>query len=362
MGGTSTQESKQTSQTSPWAAAAPALNSAVSGLNAQLPNAGLTPTETSALDAWKANAQAGNPFAGSISDLAKGLLSGGGARANDVNISANLAGYQGLLSPYANGSMIGNNKALQDQLSAITSDVTNQVNSQFAAAGRDGSAANLQALGRGIAQGTAPVIASQYNQDVANQLNAANSLYGAGNTSYGLLNQNNQQANANAQAGVGVGNAALDASNWGASQLLGEEAQRRGIPLNAYQTLLGSILPLAQAFGTNNSTSNQTSTMSGAQQFGTIASGLGSLAGIFKSIPSDRRLKEDITQVGTLFDGSPVYRYRYRNSPAFQIGLMAQDVETRTPDAVIEIGGFKAVDYQKATEAAVRMENADGLA
>lgn len=359
MGGTSTQESKQTSQTSPWGAALPALNGAVSGLNAQLPNAGLTPTETSALDAWKANAQAGNPYAGSISELAKGLLGGGGAKANDAGISSNLAGYQGLLSPYASGSMIGNNKALQDQLSAITNDVTNQVNSQFAAAGRDGSAANLQALGRGIAQGTAPVIAGQYNQDVANQFNAANSLFNAGNTSYGLLNQNNQQANANAQAGVGVGTAALDANNWGASQLLNEEAQRRGIPITAYQTLLGSILPVAQAFGTTNGNTTTTNQMSGVDQFTKLVSGIGGLA---KLLPSDRRLKEDITQVGTLFDGSPVYRYRYRNSPAFQIGLMAQDVETRTPDAVIEIGGFKAVDYRKATDAAVRMEIANGLA
>lgn len=355
MGGTSKQTTQSTSQATPYAPAQGSIDSILGQLNGQIPNAGLSATETGALDTLKANASAGNPYAGLIGNAASNLLGGGGAKANDAGIGANLAGYQGLLSPYASGSMIGNNKALQDQLSAITSDVTNQVNSQFAAAGRDGSPANLQALGRGIAQGTAPVIAGQYNQDVANQLNAANSLYGAGNTTYGLLNQNNQQANANQQAGVGVGSAALDANNWGANQLLSEEAQRRGIPVSSLTTLLGAISPVAQAFGTTNGTSDTTSQMSGVDQFTKLVSGLGGLA---KLIPSDRRLKDDILQVGTLFDGSPVYRYRYRDSPAFQIGLMAQDVETRTPDAVIEIGGFKAVDYFKATEAAARMEDA----
>jgi hypothetical protein len=104
--------------------------------------------------------------------------------------------------------------------------------------------------------------------------------------------------------------------------------------------------------------------MSGAQQFGMIANGLtglfggggqgggGSIAGMAKFF-SDRRLKEDVEQVGTLFDGTPVYRYRYIGQPAFQIGLMAQDVERETPEAVEEINGFKAVDYKLATDKAV---------
>ncbi len=282
MGGTSTTQQQQTSSTTPYAATQPALNSLISQLTGQASNAGLTPTETGALDTLKANASAGNPYAGLIGNAASNLLNGGGAKANDAGIAGNLAGYQGLLSPYASGSMIGSNKALQDQLNTITSDVTNQVNSQFAAAGRDGSPANLQALGRGIAQGTAPVIASQYNQDVQNQLNAANSLYGAGNTTYGLLNQNNQQANANQQAGAGLGSAALDASNWGANQLLSEEAQRRGIPTQTLTTLLGAISPVAQMFGTSNTNSNSSSTMSGVDQFAKILSGIGSLSGFYK--------------------------------------------------------------------------------
>lgn len=272
MGGTSTSTQQQTSQTSPYAGAAPALTGILGGISSLVPGAsGLTGAQSGALGTIEANANAGNPYAAPTGRVAMGLLNGGGAQNNDAAISSNLANYQGLLTPFANGSMVGQNQALQSQLGT---DVTNQVNSQFAAAGRDGSPANLQALSRGISQGEAPVIANQYNQDVQNQLAAANSLYGAGNTTYGLLNQDQAAANANAQAGVGVGTQALDAQNYDANSILAAEAQRQGIPIQNLTTLLGSVSPVAQAFGTQNGSSNSTSTMSGAQQFAAIGNGL----------------------------------------------------------------------------------------
>lgn len=69
------------------------------------------------------------------------------------------------------------------------------------------------------------------------------------------------------------------------------------------------------------------------------------------SLFSDRRLKEDISEVGELRDGTPVYTYRYKGDPRFQLGVMAQDVEEETPEAVFEHpSGFKMVNYAKATE------------
>jgi hypothetical protein len=353
MGGTSTTTQQQNSSTAPWAPASGALTGILGSLGSLAPGAGsLSGAQSNALNTIEANAAAGNPYAAPTANLATRLLNGGGAQNNDAAISGNLANYQGLLTPFAAGSMVGMNPALQSQLDTLRSDVTNQVNSQFAAAGRDGSPGNLQALGRGIAQAEAPVIASQYNTDIGNQLNAAQNLYGAGNTSYGLLNQNQAAANANAQAGVGVGTQALDAQNYGANAILAAEAQRQGIPVSQLTTLLGAISPVAQAFGTQSGTTNGTGTMSGAQQFGTIASGLGSLGNLFKSLPSDRRLKEDIQRVGALDDGTPVYRFRYRGSPVTQIGLMADDVEKTAPEAVAMWGGFKVVDYDLATRRA----------
>jgi hypothetical protein len=68
-----------------------------------------------------------------------------------------------------------------------------------------------------------------------------------------------------------------DAQNYGANSIPAAEAQRQGIPIQNLTTLLGSISPVAQAFGTQNGNSSGTSTMSGAQQFATIAGGIGSL-------------------------------------------------------------------------------------
>lgn len=84
-----------------------------------------------------------------------------------------------------------------------------------------------------------------------------------------------------------------------------------------------------------------------------LASGVGSMAGGMMMM-SDRRAKTDIALVGELFDGTPVYRFRYKAGGPVQIGVMAQDIEEHNPDAVAEIGGVKFVDYHKATEAAAR--------
>lgn len=67
------------------------------------------------------------------------------------------------------------------------------------------------------------------------------------------------------------------------------------------------------------------------------------------SMASDERVKEDIEEVGKLDNGLTVYRYRYKGDPRFQIGVMAQDVEKREPDAVGSIFGVKHVDYLQAT-------------
>jgi hypothetical protein len=68
---------------------------------------------------------------------------------------------------------------------------------------------------------------------------------------------------------------------------------------------------------------------------------------------SDARLKRNIKHVGALKDGTKVYTYRYIDDPEnmTRLGLMAQDVEQRTPEAVFNMpSGAKAVDYARATE------------
>ena len=71
--------------------------------------------------------------------------------------------------------------------------------------------------------------------------------------------------------------------------------------------------------------------------------GLGSAA-----IMSDRRTKTDIEKVGKTDDGQPIYSYRYKSGGPIQMGLMAQEVEKKRPDAVVKKGGIRFVDYGKA--------------
>jgi hypothetical protein len=355
MGGQSSSTQSQQSQTAPWQAAQPMLQGILGQLNPLVQNSGLNPAESSAINQLSQNAAQGNPFASQISGFASNLLNGGAAAAQAPNLQSGLSTLQDQLTPYANGSMIGNDPALQAQLAQIASDTTNQVNGQFAAAGRDLSGMNQQTLARGIAQGEAPVIAGQYNQDVANQLNAANSLYGAQNSTSGLLSGLNQQALANQQQGVASSQDALNAQNYTPQQQLALAQLAQSLPAQNLQLLAQIGVPIAGLGSQTNSNTTGTQQLSGADQFNKIASGIGSL---FKFTPSDMRLKEDIAPVGTLFDGTPVYGYRYKGAPAYHIGLLAQDVERTAPHAVIEINGHKAVDYSAATEASRRMNGA----
>jgi hypothetical protein len=282
MGGQTTTTQTQQSQTAPWASAQPVLQTILGQIGTGLNNTGLTSSETSALDTLRNNAAGGNPYAGQIAGYAQTLLNGGGANAQAGNVQDNLTAYRNWLTPYANGSMVGSNPALTAQLQQIQSDVGNSVNSQFAAAGRDFSGANQMAYGRGVAAAEAPVIAAQYNQDVANRLNAANALYSAGNTTANTLTQMQQSDLANRGQGVTAAQAALDAQNYGANATLAEEAQRRGIPVQALSLLAQIGVPIGQLGRQSNETTTGTQEKSGVDQFATIASGINSLLSPFK--------------------------------------------------------------------------------
>lgn len=356
MGGTSSTAQTQNSTTNPWAPAQGDLTGILGQVGQNLNNTGVTGTENNALNSTVANANNYSAnYAPQIGANATNLLNGGGANNQAGAVQGGFNTFQQQMTPYANGSMIGNNPALQAQLAQIQTDVGNSVNGQFAAAGRDFSGANQMAYGRGVASGEAPVIAAQYNQDVANQMGASNALYNGSNTNSGILSGMQNQFNANQQQGTQASGDALNAQNTGANAALQAEAQRRNIPVQALGLLAQIGIPIAGLGGQSTGTSTGTNTMSGAQQFQTIASGIGNLMPKVNFNVSDRRAKEDIAQVGTLFDGTPVYRFRYIGQPAFHIGLMAQDIEKTMPEAVGQIGPYKAVDYKLATDRALEI-------
>jgi hypothetical protein len=103
-----------------------------------------------------------------------------------------------------------------------------------------------------------------------------------------------------------------------------------------------------------------------SQFLANIAMGTGALSGSTTTTQqptgffSDRRLKHDVHEIGKTHDGQPIYSFKYNGDNKTQIGLMAQDVEKHHPEAVGVMGGYKTVDYDKATEDAQRPERAMG--
>jgi hypothetical protein len=236
-------------------------------------------------------------------------------------------------------------------------DITNRVNSQFAAAGRSGSPVNTQALARGIAQGEAPVLTNEYNNLVAQQQGAANAVQQAGQSAGMTEAQLNQLPLTNQIAAMNQ--AAMVPGLWtapGASQL--NIANMWGqLPWENLMPEYNMLTGLSGLGGQSQGQSVGYQTQTQQQNPWTTAAGLG--LGLMSLIPkmslSDERLKEDIEPVGILFNRLPIYKYRFRGSPRAEIGVMAQDVEQVKPEAVADVGLWhggptvKMVDYDRAT-------------
>lgn len=65
-------------------------------------------------------------------------------------------------------------------------------------------------------------------------------------------------------------------------------------------------------------------------------------------VPSDIRLKQDVTRIGTAAHGLPLYRFRYLDRPGVYEGVMAQEALRVMPEAVLRgEDGFLRVDYAR---------------
>lgn len=204
--------------------------------------------------------------------------------------------------------------------------------------------------------------------DAARQLQAAQQLYGigAGQQAIGL---SAEQANAArqmqaAQQLAGLGQGLQGSVLQGAQAQLAAGAQQQAVQqaINSgyYNQYLGAqAYPYQQAqFFANLATGvggqmGGTTTGQQAQPSpaGSIFGALGALGSIFSA--SDKRVKENIKPIGKTNDGQTIYRYNFKGDPATQIGLIAQEVEKKHPEAVRTFNGVKAVDYKEATDDSV---------
>jgi hypothetical protein len=276
-----TQQSQQ-STTAPGAAAQPIVQGITGALNPLIANSGVTAPETSAINQLTANGQAGNPYAAAEGANATNLLNGGGATSQNGALSSNLSTLQQTLGQYTdpNYSTV-NSPAVQQAMQQANIGISNGVNGQFAAAGRTGSGMNSQTLAQGMEAADAPILLNQANADTATRMGAANTLYGAGNTTSGAITGNNQTALSNEQAGSTAATSALNAANWGPQQVLAAQQLGQSIPAQNLGMLAQIGIPLAGLNTTTSGTgtSNTTNDPSMLQDITGIAGALGSRAG-----------------------------------------------------------------------------------
>ena len=78
------------------------------------------------------------------------------------------------------------------------------------------------------------------------------------------------------------------------------------------------------------------------------AAGLGSSLGSTAILASDIRVKENLKKLDTV-DGINIYRFDYINGAKNQVGVIAQEMQEKCPECVIE-GDILRVDYSKLPE------------
>ena len=182
------------------------------------------------------------------------------------------------------------------------------------------SGGSRQGIAQGIAMGDANQQATDFVGDMYsdNFQNTMNNNLNANNQMIGLTGQRNDAMN-------GAMVSAPQLSNMGFDNQYGN--------LNNYANIIGRPTVL----GGGSTSSSSDGIMS---SFG----GANSAAGGLMTMLSDRRLKENIVQIGKTTGGTNLYRYNYKWSPDLHIGVMADEVDS---SITVDVGGYKAVDYSK---------------
>lgn len=357
-----TTETSQTSSTAPWSAAQPLLSSLISKYGGM--STDVTGQQQTALNNLNTSAEAIPTNMGQLSSGALGQLFSMNTQPQQDVLTQALKTYQGNMAPSADPANLNpyNTPGFSDAMGTATSDAMKAIKSVYAGSGRDPSGAGSFAgsAGRGIMQATAPILQSQFNINRQNQQGAAGGLLsGALNTEGAVTGQ--QQAPLTAAlsgiqaAPTAAGNYMLPATaQYGAANTNYQQPWLNLASLLQPAVALGSMGSQSQGQGTS-TTSQPQNTLSNVM--GGISGGLGILGQMMPLMMSDERAKEDIEKIGKTDDNQPIYRFRYKGTPTTQIGLLAQDVLKRKPDAVYQMGGrggMLMVDLKGATDDAAR--------
>lgn len=309
MGGSTT--STTTQRNDPYAAAQPLLDQGLADAQAMY-NAGgfnITPWQGDLVaDQDALQTQAYNMAGG----VAGGALAGAGASQMSLMNAMN-PNYQSAAF----------DQVRQNAINAITP----QINSSFAGSGMTGSSLHAQNLAQGLTQGIAGVENEAFQAAQNRSLQAAGMMGQVNQDAYGaidFMSQMGAQQQAQQQAEI-------------QGQVLQDQQAQTG-ELQALQDYLSLASGAGSMFGTSmgSTTATQNPGLLGMMGFGLQAAPL---------LFSDRRLKENIRRVGSTDSGLGVYTYTYKGSDRVEMGVMAQEVEEIRPEAVRDVNGYKAVNY-----------------
>jgi hypothetical protein len=158
---------------------------------------------------------------------------------------------------------------MKNVLDTIRNDISNQVNGQFAGAGRSLSGLNEQTLSRGLAQGEAVPLLNQYNQNFANMLGANQQL-------------GNVQSGATSNIGQGLNFAQLAPQLAQMNPMIMEQlTQQRNLqPMNYIAQFENLINPIA-GLGGSATGSQQTQQQGSGTATNSLLGQLGQAAGLF---------------------------------------------------------------------------------
>jgi hypothetical protein len=182
-----------------------------------------------------------------------------------------------------------------------------------------------------------------YNTERANQQQAL-----------GLAPQYANLAYQGAGAQINAGQTAQQQQQTGLDSQYQQYLQQQGYAGNQLN-YLGNALGTLKGGGTTTQTQNpgQAGTLqrlAGGALSGFAATGnpWGAAAGAGLGLLSDKRAKKDISKVGKMDDGTPIYTYKYKSGGPFHMGVMAQEAQKTNPQAVSKRpDGLLQVDYSK---------------
>lgn len=317
----------------------------------------------------RAIAGSGNPYLSDIENLYQNFSSSPAQRVSAPSLlgpgtNVNSASLTDYMNPYVQA-------ALQPTLDSITRQGTANQKALNAQATMDGAFGDARS---GIEAGentrnTNQLLANTEAQGYSNAFDKAaglrstdvNNAISTGTTNANLMEQALQRAITGGQALQGLDTSQVNRglSSAGALENAGnvqdkanyaEFLRQQGFPEQQIATLTSAIQ--------GNAPYNSTQTTSAPNNSGYgIAGSLGgtALSTLLPLIISDRTVKTDIVQIGQMYDGTPIYRFRYLGQEKVHIGLMAQDLEEVCPEAVVTIEGVKMVNYDVATRRAAEM-------